>query len=384
MVLSNAKLIDGDAVVSIGISGGKITGLPALEENGASFTFNNAVAFPGLINSHDHLDFNLFPQLGGKIYDNYVEWGDYIQDNYRDEIGAVLKVPQNLRTQWGVYKNLLCGVTTVVNHGVNLPVDNPLITIFDRCQNLHSVVREKNWQLRLNNPLKAKIPAVIHIGEGTDISAFTEINELIRWTLLSRDIIGVHGVAMKPSQAADFKALVWCPQSNYFLLNKTAHIEQLKKHTQILFGTDSTLTSTWDAWDHIRMAQKTQMLTDGELYDSLTINPAKVWKLNSGKIAPGKNADIVIAKDKGGFCATECTDLLMVIHKGNIRLFDEEMYKQVCDNNIDITAYSKIYLGDSCKYVQGDLPGLIEQIKQYHPTAEFPVHANQPALIRLA
>jgi cytosine/adenosine deaminase-related metal-dependent hydrolase len=377
MVLSNVRLIDGGAVVSIGISGGKITSLQAVEEREPQFTFSGAVAFPGLINSHDHLDFNLFPQLGDKIYDNYVEWGDYIQDNYKDEIDAVLKIPQNLRTQWGIYKNLLCGVTTVVNHGVDLAIDDPLIRVFNRCQNLHSVAREKYWRLRLNNPLKVKIPAVIHIGEGSDIGAFTEINELLRWTLLHRDLIAVHGVAMKPSQAADFKALVWCPQSNYFLLNKTAHIDQLKRHTQILFGTDSTLTSTWDAWDHIRMAQKTNLLTDGELYDSLTINPAKVWKLNSGKIAPGKTADIVIAKDKGGFCTTECTDLLMVIHEGNIRLFDEEMYGQVCNGGIDVTAYTKVYLGDSCKYVQGDLPGLMGQIQQHHPAVQFPVSLQQ-------
>lgn len=373
MVLGNVRLIDNDALVSIGIKGGKIATLSAQKEDGHRFTFSNAVAFPGLINSHDHLDFNLFPQLGNKIYDNYIEWGDYIQDNYKDEINAVLAIPKNLRAQWGIYKNLICGITTVVNHGADLAIDDPLIRVFNRCQNLHSVAREKYWRLRLNNPLKAKIPAVIHIGEGTDISAFTEINELIRWTLLDRDVVGIHGVAMKPSQAVSFKALVWCPDSNFFLLNKTAHVDQLKKHTQILFGTDSTLSAGWDVWDHLRLAQKTNMLTDEELYDSLTVNPAKVWKLNCGKIAPGKNADIVVAKRKDSFCSTQPEDILMVIHQGNIRLFDETLYEQVFENGIATAAYSKIYVGDSCKYVQGDLPGLMEQIKQYQPKARFPV-----------
>ena len=31
-----------------------------------SLVFNNAIAFPGLINSHDHLDFNLFPPIKNK------------------------------------------------------------------------------------------------------------------------------------------------------------------------------------------------------------------------------------------------------------------------------------------------------------------------------
>jgi len=33
---------------------------------------NGYMAFPGLINSHDHLDFNLFPLWGNRKYNNYV------------------------------------------------------------------------------------------------------------------------------------------------------------------------------------------------------------------------------------------------------------------------------------------------------------------------
>ncbi|OCX50229.1 hypothetical protein BEL04_23245 [Mucilaginibacter sp. PPCGB 2223] len=382
MVFSGARLMGGDAMVSIGISGGEIISV-SQEPAAAGFTFKNAVVFPGLINSHDHLDFNLFPQLGNRIYRNYVEWSEYIHDNYKAEIDAVLNIPKHLRTQWGIYKNLLCGITTVVNHGERLQTNDPLITVFDRCQSLHSVALEKNWKLRINNPLKAKVPAVIHVGEGSDIHAFIEINTLVRWALFNRDLVAVHGVAMKPSQAGSFKALVWCPASNYYLLNKTADIGTIKKHLPILFGTDSTLTSAWDLWDHIRLAQKTGMMNDEELYDTLTENPAKVWKLNSGKIAPGRDADIVIARDKdlGGLTPA---DILMVIHQGNIRLFDEEMYDQVQNNGTDTGVYSKIYVGNSCKYVQGDLPGLIGQVKSYHPGAAFPVDTIDPVTTKRA
>jgi hypothetical protein len=79
--------------------------------------FDDAIAFPGLINSHDHLDFNLFPSLGEKLYQNYTEWGKQIHQDYSNEIAAILKIPTSLRERWGIYKNLICGVTTVVNHG---------------------------------------------------------------------------------------------------------------------------------------------------------------------------------------------------------------------------------------------------------------------------
>ena len=48
---------------------------------------------------------------------------------------------------------------------------------------------------------------------------------------------------MDEQQATAFEALVWCPASNYFLLNTTAAVDKLKTKTSILFGTDSTLTS---------------------------------------------------------------------------------------------------------------------------------------------
>jgi len=381
MLLNGVKIYGrGDDAFNIRIEAGKIA---EVSENGITvkddtlvLTFNSALAFPGLINSHDHLDFNLFQQLGDKTYNNYVEWGEYIQQNYQEQIAAVVNVPQHLRAQWGIYKNLLCGITTVVNHGEHLQIDNPLIMVFDNCQSLHSVANERNWKIRLNNPLKANTPAVIHVGEGSDTGAFAEINKLIRWTIIKRKLIGVHGVAMRPSQAGNFDALVWCPDSNYFLLNKTARIDLLKHCTNILFGTDSTLSATWNIWDHLRLAQKTGLMDNIELYQSLTTNPAKAWRLNTGQIIPGKDADIVIAKsDPDSFFSIDPADLLLVMHRGNMRLVDEELFNQM--DTADLGAFSKIYIGDACKYVQGDLPGLIKQIHQYYPEAKFPVQTEQ-------
>jgi cytosine/adenosine deaminase-related metal-dependent hydrolase len=97
---------------------------------------------------------------------------------------------------------------------------------------------------------------MIHTGEGKDELAYKEIDELIHWNLLGKKLIGIHGVVMSEDQAKEFEALVWCPGSNYFLLNQTAQIDRLKKHTTILFGTDSTLTGNWNIWDHIRLARK--------------------------------------------------------------------------------------------------------------------------------
>jgi cytosine/adenosine deaminase-related metal-dependent hydrolase len=381
MILNNLRTALTGRQVSIRIQNGSIAEvLPGpFHDKAETFTldFDEAIIFPGLINSHDHLDFNLFPALGEKTYSNYTEWGRHIHKTYKDQINSILRVPEQLREQWGIYKNLLCGVTTVVNHGKKVKAQTGLLTVYQDCQSIHSVQFEKKWKLALNNPFKKKLSVAIHSGEGTDAASFKEIDQLIHWNLLKRKLVAIHGVAMMESQVNAFKALVWCPESNYFLLGKTAPVNRLKKHIPILFGTDSTLTGDWSIWDHIRMARKTRYLDDKELYATLTTNAAGIWKLNAGEIAAGKDADLVITKPKQGlssedtFYDTDSRDILMVIHNGNVSLFAEELYPQLQGINPD--EYSKVYIDGACKFVRGNLPQLMQKIKQFYPGAHFPV-----------
>ena len=198
------------------------------------------------------------------------------------------------------YKNLLCGVTTVVNHGEKTGLTNTPITIFEETQCLHSVQFEKQWKIKLNNPVKRSLPVNIHAGEGTDTQSSNEIDDLIKFNILKKRLIGVHAVAMSATQAGHFEAIVWCPETNVFLLNKAAPVDVLSKHTEILFGTDSTLTGNWNIWEHLRLARDTGMLSDEGLLATLNRNPAGVLKLNCGDIATGKDADLVVAKKDPG------------------------------------------------------------------------------------
>jgi cytosine/adenosine deaminase-related metal-dependent hydrolase len=382
MLLSNVHIVGVKALQHILVEAGKIRSVAEDAPNPGSvkIEFENALAFPGLINSHDHLDFNLFPQLGNGMYDNYMEWGKDIHANNKDEIDAVLKIPQALRVQWGIYKNLLNGVTTVVNHGERLELDNELITVLQNNHSLHSVGFEKNWKRKLNNPFKKNIPFVIHMGEGKDAATGDEIDELIKWNLFKKPLIAVHGVAMSAAQAAGFKALVWCPASNYFLLDKTANVEKLKMNTSIIFGTDSTLTAGWNIWEHIRLARKQNGLTDEELFNALTKTAAAVWGLDdAGSISTGQHADMVIAKvndpSLDSFYAVNPADILLVMHKGNMSLFDESIKDQVINGGAVINNFDKIVIGRATKYIRGDISGLIEKIKTHYPGAMFPVSA---------
>ena len=381
MLLKNVHIIGATGSQNIHIQNGKIEAVTefAGDESGPSLSFENSIAFPGLINSHDHLDFNLFPQTGNRIYNNYTEWSRDIRKNNQPDIDAVLKIPVKLRTQWGIYKNLLNGVTTVVNHGEHLKITNRLINIFQDCYSLHSIHFENNWKYRLNRLFNKKGSFVIHVGEGTDEASGKEIDTLTRWNLFNRKLVGVHGVAMNAAQAGRFHAVVWCPVSNYFLLNTTTDVGLLKKHTQIVFGTDSTLTSGWSIWEHLRVARKTGMLSDSELLDAVTSNAATVWDLPNGAIEGGKDADIVVAKRNGNasdldaFFALNPEDILLLTQCGEIRLFDEVLFDQLKAISFDVEKFSRISVNGKQKFIEGDLPALMEEIKKYNGEFSFPV-----------
>jgi cytosine/adenosine deaminase-related metal-dependent hydrolase len=338
--------------------------------------FENATVVPGLINSHDHLDFNLFPRLGNRIYTNYTEWGKDIHQQHKNIIEAVTKIPVALRAAYGIYKNLLAGVTTVVNHGQHLKCPNDIITVYQKTRSLHSAAFEKNWKYKLNNPLAGTKTVVIHAGEGTDAAAAKEINELVRWNKLKRELVAVHGVAMNAAQAKKFKALVWCPDSNFFLLNKTAAVDTLGRYTKLLFGTDSTLTASWNIWEQLRLAQQTGLLANEQLWQSCTSTAADIWKLNCGSIIEGKDADMVVVKKNAvSIFETNPEDILLVLHKGNIRLFDESLLHKL-QPHIRLNEFSQITIGSSKKMVFGNLPHLAKQLLNYYPHATFPFTVN--------
>ncbi|MEO7522437.1 MAG: amidohydrolase family protein, partial [Ferruginibacter sp.] len=263
-------------------------------------------------------------------------------------------------------------------HGDFLKIADPLITVKQDFQNLHSVAFQKKWKWKLNDPFKKNQRCVVHTGEGTDEKAGDEIDELIKWNLLKRELVGVHAVAMNSYQAKKFEAIVWCPESNMFLLNKTADIKILNNETDILIGTDSTLTGNWNIWQHLRLARDMQQVSDEKLFEMFTKTAAAIWKTNSGEISTGKQADIVIAKAGNGnylwddFYATDPADILVVVQQGKIRLFDDSILPQLTQTNFDAGKYKPVAMNGTIKYVEGDLPALISAIKSYYSKGVFP------------
>jgi len=384
MLINNVKIINNEQPsTQIRIKDSKIIELNSFNNindenhNELTFNFSNAIAFPGLINSHEHLDFNLFPKLGNRIYNDYVEWGNDINEKDRELIDTIKEVPIELSYKWGLYKNLICGVTTVINHGNNLNKHyKNLPDVYSNYNYIHSIRFEKKWKFKILLTPNWR-PFVIHIGEGTNEESINEINELIRWNILGRDIIGIHSIAANDKQGKHFKAIVWCPGSNLFLFNKTTNIPLLKSCTNILFGTDSTLTADWNFWNHLRLARDLNYLNDSELFLSISKMASKFWGLKTkGEIAVNKLADIVICKKKYSnnwetFYNINPEDILLIIKNGNVVFIDSEIILQRQDihkNDLDV-----IYINSVKKYITKGIRELVQSIHTMLPNFCFPM-----------
>ena len=237
---------------------------------------------------------------------------------------------------------------------------------------------QKKWKWHLNNPALKNSTCVIHTGEGTDQQSSAEIDTLLQWNLLKRKLVGVHAVAMNPAQAKKFSGLVWCPESNRVLLNRQAAIAALKAMTTLVFGTDSTLTANWNIWQHLRLARKLALVTDDELFAMTSSAAATLWGINTGELHAGKEADIIIAKTSSGQATWNDVfginpeSISLVLHKGNIRLFDDSLLPQLSNGQVDLNKFSCIRMNGEMKWIQGNLPALIKRIKTYHPSVQLP------------
>lgn len=369
MLIRAVEVVGRGAVLKdIRLAGRSIVSITDHREQDAAgddrLDFDSAIAFPGLINSHDHLEFDLFPQLGIGPYVDFVAWGHDIHARFKDVIARVQSVPYEQRVKAGIIKNVVAGVTTVVHHGkrTDVPAGTPLGLVREY-QYLHSLRLEAWWRLRLNK-IDAR-PVLLHLGEGTNEASRREVESLRRWNLRRRPVIAVHGISADVSQARHLAALVWCPASNFYLYGRTAPVDRLKRHTTIVFGTDSTVSAHWNIWQHLRDARELELLDSSELIDAVTCLPAQVFSLaGHGVLQAGAAADLVIARRKHrdateSFFATDVEDILLVVKDGSIVIYDSILAGQLRPPG----GYCEVVVGGVRKHWISELGTWLDELK---------------------
>lgn len=273
---------------------------------GNAVDLSGFLLLPGLINAHDHLEFNLFPRLGTRMYQNATEWAE---DIYRPDAGPVreqLRIPKRTRLMWGGVKNLLSGVTTVAHH-------NPYDAVFEENFPVR-VVRDFEWahSLAFSSDLVERFRAgskkhsfIIHAAEGTDPAAANEITILNDLGLLSPRTVLVHALALS---AADIElvrengaSIVWCPTSNLSTYGRTLTSKVLGSGIPLALGSDSAITADGDLLDEIEAVRQSRSVEPGKIFEMVTAGAARILRLQDGEgsLTEGGVADVIAVRDEG-------------------------------------------------------------------------------------
>ncbi|MBI1768802.1 MAG: amidohydrolase family protein [Bacteroidetes bacterium] len=293
---SDGKNITTDIRISRGVIS-EIGTLSSLKRE-KTIDFKNHFLYPGLINSHDHLEMNLYPLMGNPFYNNYTEWAQDIYKPTESPVKEIEGTGIKDRLIWGGIKNLISGVTTVVHHNPwnrHLSKKKFPVKVKETAW-AHSLVFEKNIQKKIP---KKSLPFVIHAAEGLDDFAQHEILKLNGLGLLRANTVLIHAVALNEENKKLIEqteaSVIWCPSSNLFMFGKTAPVDEIKIKTKVALGTDSTMTGSPTLLDEMRVARNTNLATPKEIYEMVTSIPAKIFGLERPEIKIGNRADFWIS-----------------------------------------------------------------------------------------
>jgi hypothetical protein len=268
--------------------------------------------FPGLINAHEHLHVNTVPPLKtGAPFPNSYAWIAAFQAHFEEPaVVAALQVPKELRLQHGALKNLLAGTTCVAHH-------DPWHPALDATNFPVTLLRDYGWSYALGWPgygppaqqsfaaTPTDRPWLIHLAEGTDATAQSELVQLEQLGCLAANSVLVHGVGLRERDIdrviASGAAVVWCPSSNHALLGKSLDPRRLCAAGRLALGSDSRLSGARDLLEEMRGIAARRELNPRQLLGLVTTQAARILRLPAGgSLASGAPADLVIVEDRGG------------------------------------------------------------------------------------
>jgi cytosine/adenosine deaminase-related metal-dependent hydrolase len=287
---------------------------------------------PGLVNAHDHLQFNNFaPTRYREVHANVGEWiVDVTANRGRDAVlDAAEALALETRMLAGGIKNLLSGVTTVAHHGsFHATFEDFPVRVVRNYGWAHSLGLASDGEVRDSyQRTPASWPWIIHAGEGVDAAAAAELARLDHLGCLGARSVLVHAVGFRGAQQdrliAAGAAVVWCPASNLFLFARTLDPGKLLAAGRLGLGSDSRLSGANDLLAELRCARAAAPACAVHLEALVTRHNARLLRLGDrGVLTAGALADLTILPAGMALAGARRADLRMVMLGGVMRYGD--------------------------------------------------------------
>jgi len=379
--------IPGQNNKALGIREGKIV------SSSAGFTIDlegKSYIYPGLINTHDHLQGNYRPPVGPKPGVFYLTWLPWDND-FKASTTFQERSKLNREDLYNLsgYKCLFSGVTTVNDHFPQKLNSKILPTLPIRAILEYGLAHESSsydlkWgdgiEVEHDRAIKNNWPFITHLSEGFDEEAMNGVNYLESIKMLDDYCLLVHCIGFSDEdiqKVAKAKASIsWCGFSNMFMFNVTCKIRKMiNAGINVTIGTDSSATGSANLLDEMRYDRELYRSMYGEdlkaemIFRMVTINAARAFRMHDriGSLEEGKLADILVIKAKNddpyeNLLDAGMEDIELITLEGNpiygnlrfLDLFDGKLPEQ----------YTQITVGQEPMFVKGDPAGLYETVRK--------------------
>jgi cytosine/adenosine deaminase-related metal-dependent hydrolase len=349
-----------------------------------------SVIYPGLINTHDHLQGNYLPPVGPKPGVFYLTWLPWDNDLKASETFTE-RSKLSREDLYGLsgYKCLFSGVTTVNDHFphiLNEPIlpSLPIRAIREYCLSHEASSYDLKWGDRIEIEhawaVKKGWPFITHLSEGFDDEAMRGVENLEKLGALDDHCLLVHCIGFSDEDiqkaARAGASISWCPASNMFMFNVTAKIRKfLRAGINVTLGTDSSATGSFNLLEEIRYARNLYRRLYGEdlpartVFNMITANAARAFKMEdrTGTLEEGKLADILILKGRAddpfeNLASASMEDIELLILAGR-PVYGEFRFLDLLGGKIP-KGYSGITVGGRPMFVSGDPAALYLSVRK--------------------
>jgi cytosine/adenosine deaminase-related metal-dependent hydrolase len=336
--------------------------------HGAPLIRTGGTVYPGLIELHNHLAYNVLPLWHiSRRYGNRSQWGGGSLE-YRARISGPMGVLGRVAgyieavVRYVEAKCLLGGVTTSQGialysnarrhyyQGLVRNVEQPGAEDLPAANTRIADVEAQHAPAFLDR-LHDNTCLLLHLSEGVDEAARTHFRALRvderRWAITDA-LAGIHCAGLQGRDFATLRSrggtMVWSPLSNLLLYGETADIARaVKERVRIALGSDWSPSGSKNLLGEMKVAwlvaeEKESGLTARDIVSMATINAAGIlkWDHALGSIESGKRADLIVVNGRGGdpyehLLRSRETSITLVVIDGKARCGQPRMMDRLSD-----------------------------------------------------